>query len=157
MDNVLSLILKDTYTLTLLKHRLSILKSHLVSHFFTDKTEDSTNQADLAWIKSLPDDFYKKFDKDNVYEYFSIAESEIEDLTTLIIYLPFQTDEHIEAQIGELTRKIFNPNLMLDCKYDPNLIAGCALVWKGIYKDYSLRVKIEERKAEVLESFKKYL
>lgn len=84
-------------------------------------------------------------------------ENNISKLQVLILYLPFEVNDRIVEQIGQKTRIIFSQLLLLDIKYDPSLIAGCALVWKGILRDYSLKAKIEQEKAQILESFKKYL
>lgn len=158
MNEILNTILKDTYTLTQLKHRLNILKSYLLNSFFSSGTQnEALSSPDLNWLKSLPPTFYQQFTKDNVYKIFADLESKINQFQPLIIYLTFEPDDAAISQIGAFARKTFKDLLLLDTKFDPNLIAGAALVWKGIYKDYSLRAKIEERKTEMLESFKKFL
>ncbi len=166
MNNILNTILKDTYTLTLLKSRVRTLKSYLLNYFFAARAQDETTlpPQDLNWLKSLPPFFYQQFNKDNVYKIFADLESNIAALQPLIIYLSFPADDSSATQIGIFARKTFgSPRggagnmLLLDTKFDPNLIAGIALSWKGIYQDYSLRAKIEGRKAEILEEFKKYL
>lgn len=149
MDQILPVILQDTYTLSQLKHKLSDLKSHLLENFF--------GTPDQTWLKSVPLKILQAFNKDNVYEIFTSLEIQISKLPTLTVYLTFEADDQALAQIGQFTRKTLNPALLLDIKYDPNLIAGAALVWKGVYKDYSLRSRIEEKKGEILEGFKKYL
>lgn len=159
MDETLTIILTDTYSLAVLKHRLRLLKSNLLKTFF-GKSDDETpiSPADLNWLQSLPADFYQKFNKDNVYKIFTGIESVISKFTTLTIYLTFEPDTITLGQIGTYCRKTFNsPYLMLDTKLDPTLVAGTALVWKGIYKDYSLRAKIAARKGEIAEGFKRFL
>lgn len=156
MENILNIILKDTYTQTLLKHRLNVLKSYLIQSFFGNQRGTFT-QIDLSWLKSLPPGLYQNFNKDNIYKIFSDLEKQIISLKTLTIYLTFEPDDLSLSQMGNFARKLFGNSLLLDVKYDPGLTAGAALVWKGVYKDYSLRAKIESRKAEILESFKKYL
>lgn len=153
-NDILKIILTNTYSLAQLKARLRILKSNLLKTFFGGVT---LNQ-DLGWLKSLPPSFYQKFSKDNAYQIFSGLEMEISKIKTLTIYLTFEPDETTLSQIGVYARKTFNsPALLLDIRLDPNLIAGTALVWKGVYKDYSLRAKIESRKEEILQGFKKFL
>lgn len=157
MNETLSTILKNTYSLSQLRHRLNVFKSQLLQDFFgEDRIEPQA--ADLAWLKSLPLDFIRSFNKDNVYQIFEDLDKEIKSVQTLIIYLTFEPDETSLAQIGDYARKTFNNSeLILEIRYDPNLIAGAALSWNGLYRDYSLRAKIEERKLEILESFKKFL
>lgn len=160
MDEILTIILKDTYSLSQLKHRLRILKSNLLKTFFGGESNQalSLTAQDLNWLRNLPESFYQKFTKDNIYQILSDLEKGIPNLPTLTMYLTFEPDDATLGQLGSVTRKTFSsPSLILDIKLDLNLIAGVALVWKGVYKDYSLRSKIESRKAEIFEGFKKFL
>lgn len=157
MNDVLNAILKDTYTLAQLKYRISILKNYLLQNLFGSQQKVEFGVKDTNWLKSLPPDFYQNFNKDNVYNLLSQIEKQKEGLKNLTIYLTFEPDDPSLAQIGNYARKSFGDNLLLDIKYDPNLIAGAALVWKGVYKDYSLRAQLAEKKEQILESFKKYL
>lgn len=158
MNDILSIILSDTFSLNLIKHRLGILKSNLIKTFFGNETaESSVSTEDINWLKSLPQSFYQQFNKDNIYQIFSGLEEELSKLKVLIIYLAFEPDETTINQIGAFARKIYDPALILDIKVNPGLIAGTALVWKGIYRDYSLKAKIETKKSEILEEFKKFL
>jgi len=167
MNNILATILKDTYSLSQLKHRLRILKSNLLKTFFggiTSTSEESkptsevTHPEDSNWLKSLPQSFYQQFNKDNVYQIFSDLEKMTTNLPILTMYLAFEPDEATLNQLGTFVRQTFNfPLLLLDIKINPNLIAGTALVWKGIYKDYSLHAKIEEKRNEISQGFKRFL
>lgn len=156
MINILDAILKDTYTLTQLKHRVRILKSYLINQLFA-QTKLELGAEDLTWLNELGAPFYKMFNKDNVYQIFSKLEDEISKLPLLNIYLSFVTEARANSEIGQYIRKSFGKILLFDTKYDPSLVAGCALSWNGIYKDYSLKAKIEEKKVQILESFKKFL
>lgn len=157
-QDILNTILNDTFSLSQLNHRLRILKSNLLKKLFGGEAENLTlSTQDLDWLKSQSSDFYQKFNKDNVYQIFSQIEKEIAKLPTLTMYLTFEADEATLAQIGTFARKTFGLPLILNIKLDPTLIAGTALVWKGVIRDYSLRTKIESKKAEILEEFKKFL
>ena len=156
MDQILPVILKNTYSLTQFKHRLSVLKSFLLLSFFGGSPH-TLNQKDEAFLKSLPESFFNEFNKDNIYNLLNDLENRIKKLPSLTIYLTFETDDQTLSQIGEFARKTYNPSLMLDVKLDPSLIAGTAFSWKGVYKDYSLKAKLAEKKEEILQSFKKYL
>lgn len=159
MNDILAIILQDTYSLSQLKTRLRTLKSNLLNTFFGGESQNlNLTTQDLNWLKSLPESFYQKFTKDNVYQILEKMEKGIPNLATLTMYLTFEPDDATLAQIGSVARKTFNsPSLILDIKLDLNLIAGVALVWKGVYRNYSLRSKIESRKLEILEGFKKFL
>lgn len=158
MNDILNTILQNTYSLSQLKHRLSTLKAFLQQHFFGGvKPQDFMPDIDTNWISSLPPGFLQNFNKDNINVIFADLQNQVTKLAILTIYLTFDPDTQSIQQIGEFARKTFSKLIILDIKYDPALIAGTSLVWKGIYKDYSLRSKIEARKVEILESFKKFL
>lgn len=157
MDNILNVILTNTYTVSELKHRQSSLKSFLEQQFFGGVKPTDLSETDTAWINSLPPIFLQNFNKDNLAQVFEELQKQITKLQTLTLYLTFDPDTDSIRQMGEFARRTFSPLIMLDIKYDPNLIAGAALVWKGVYKDYSLRSKIDARKGEILESFNKFL
>lgn len=156
MDADLDIIVKDTYTISGLKYRLRILRAYFSKIFF-GAADLILKENNTVWINSLPKDFLAKFDKNNTSQKIAELEKKISQLQPLTLYLPFETNDEAIKLIGELTRKLFNPKLLLDIKYNPTLLAGCALSWKGTYKDYSLKATIEGRKTEILESFKKFL
>ncbi len=159
MDEILNTILKDTYSLSSLKHRLRVLKANLLQEFFAGTTENTPLMtSDLNWLKSLPAGFRQKFTKDNVYEIFSTLEKNITNLKILTMYLTFEPDETTLPQLGTAARTTFSlPSLLLDIKINPNLIAGTALSWKGRMRDYSLKAKLEEKRPEIAQEFKRFL
>lgn len=155
--DILNTILKDTYSLTQIKHRVRILKDYLLKTFFGNTQAENLSEQDLKWLKLLPKEFYRNFSKDNIYTIFDSLEQQLGKLNPLTIYLTFEPDEITLTEIGNYGRNLWGNYLILDIKINRELIAGCALVWKGIYKDYSLRAQIEAKKDQILESFKKYL
>lgn len=157
MSPLLTAILKDTYTLAQLKYRVSLLKNYLLQNLFGSQQKLEFGVKDANWLKSLPPDFYQNFNKDNVYRLLADIEKQKEGLKNLTIYLTFEPDDFTLNQIGAYARKSFGEQILLDVKYDPNLIAGCSLVWKGVYKDYSLKAQLKEKQSEILDSFKKFL
>lgn len=158
MNESLITILKNTYSINQLKHRLNILKSYLLKAFFGNLETTPISRDDLNWLNSLPEQFYQQFNKDNVYTIFDELEGLSLKLTPLSIYLTFEPDDATLTQITTHARKTFGDSmLLLDTKFDPKLIAGCTLVWKGVLHDYSLRARIEERKVEILANFRKFL
>lgn len=159
MDEILNIILKDTYSLSSLKHRLRVSKANLLQEFFGGSAESTPPlTSDLNWLTSLPTGFRQKFTKDNIYEIFSALEKTIANFKILTMYLTFEPDEATLQQLGTAARTAFNiPSLLLDIKINPNLIAGTALSWKGIYRDYSLKAKLEEKKQELSEEFRRFL
>lgn len=157
MDQILAVILKDTYSLSQLKKRLQILQSTFQQQFFHSQATENLTPKDNQWLKSLPKSFIAAFNKDNLTQNLSSLSSKINSTSILTLYLPIDVSDEILDQIGNKVRQNFGANFLIDIKYNPILIAGCALSWKGIYKDYSLHSKIAERRLAILQSFKKFL
>lgn len=155
-DDLFNILLTDIYTLSTLRQRIKVLKSYFSKIFF-GRADLVLNENNIVWINSLPKDFLEKFDKNNITQSIAELEKKMSQLQPLTVYLPFEANEEAIKLIGGMARKLFNPKLFLDIKYDPMLLAGCALSWKGIYKDYSLKKRIDERKIEILAGFKTFL
>lgn len=154
-NDFLTTILSNTYTLSQLKHRISVLKDYLQETIFGSAKKTDLPNEDSLWLNSIPKEILEKFTKDNTYEIFTRIEKEVGQIKTLTMYLTFEPDSNTLTQIGTRAKTLFP--VLLDIKYDPNLIAGTALVWNGVYKDYSLHSKIVQKNNEILESFKKFL
>lgn len=164
MDNLLNTILKDTYTLSHLKKRLRVLRAYLLHRFFSPDSKDKDSfkgvdltVSDLSWIYSLGTDFTSQFNKDNIYDKLQELEDQAKKLPNLTVYLAFEPNEEAVRLIGQFLRNQFSHDLMCEFKIDPSLIGGCSLVWKGVYKDYSVKDLINQKKEDILTSFKTYL
>ena len=81
MNNILNTILKDSYTLTQLKHRLAVLKADLLQNLYGNQMNQKFEAQDVNWLKSLPANFYQSFNKDNTTTLFSDLEkaADLED------------------------------------------------------------------------------
>ena len=74
---------------------------------------------------------------------------------------PAFSEELFDISSAKILGKQFIPGSPFQTAFgkivDPRLIAGAALVWKGVYRDYSLRAKLEQKRQELLEEFRKFL
>lgn len=158
-DQLLSIILADTYTLKSTRQRFNLLKAMLLSRLFGGKEFDPSlyDRNDLAWLNSLGEPFYQNFTKENIYQLFAELENKVKSLPQLVIYTAFDPGEEEIRQIGSWIRTNLTAIKLFDLKLDPNLIAGAALTYQGVYKDLSLRSRIEEKKQEILADFSNYL
>lgn len=156
MEEIYNKILENTYTFSKLKHRVSLLREYLLARIFSNQKME-LNPEENEWIESLGEDFLQKFTKDNVYQYLDSIESTVKSQKPLVIYLTFDPGVNETAKIGQYLRSNFTDIPIFDLKIDPELIGGCALVSKGVYKDYSLRAQVDNKKSELLEEFKRYV
>lgn len=145
--NQLSFLLKDTYSTQQLRSRLRALKNYFDEKFFGQN--QTLNKEDQDWIKNLNSDFLNQFTKINTAEKLEDLQKEINNLAPLIVYIAYEIPkEHVE-KIGVWLRENVNPKLIFEIKLDPNLIGGIALSKGGVYKDYSLRARIEANKVRL--------
>ncbi|TSC64744.1 MAG: Uncharacterized protein G01um101493_28 [Microgenomates group bacterium Gr01-1014_93] len=155
--DILDTILTNTYTIHDLRHRARILKSHLENKLFAQGSNENLPAEDIAWLDSLGDDFLKYFTKENLYSTFKDLQEKVDKITPLIIYLSFEVDIAQIEGISQWIRKNLANKLIFEIKYDPAIIGGAAFTYKGVYRDYSLRSKIQQNSEIILTEFKKYI
>lgn len=152
-DTLLNLFLNQTYSTHQAQQRLILLRNYFENKFF----KTSVNFQKDPWTESLGEQFFKQFTAINVYKILSDLEKRLQSLKKLTIFVAFEIPDDEIDKIGANLRKNIKDLFLLETKIDPALIAGAALSWKGVYKDFSLRQTIEENKERILSSFKSYL
>lgn len=152
----MNIILKDTFTLNQLRSRLQLLKSYIDNQLYGGKTV-SLSPEETKWLSSLGNDFYKNFTPKETGLIFDDLEKTLPQIPLVTLYLAFEPGETEIAQIGTYLRANFKNIQLFEIKYNPDLIGGAALSYKGTYRDYSLRKKIDDQKQQILASFKEYL
>ncbi len=139
--NLADFILETSYTRSDALERLRGLQEGVVGKIF--KKEGAKDQADL------PAEIVKQFDKDNVERLFSEAEGEIKSIEALVVYAPVKLEAEHFSKLGQWLRKNYGEKFLMEIKYDPGLIAGAALAWKGRMRDFSLREKLLRKKDDI--------
>lgn len=164
----LSEILKTTFTVDSFKKRYLALKLLLEKKIYEseeekheEKSDDELKSDNLQKDKKWAEDFDKKLldqvTNENFKSLNEYINKFIEAGALLSIYFVFIPDHSQVEEIGNWLRKsLNNPNLIFDVKVDPGLIGGCAIAYKGVYKDYSLKARIEGEKSKLMEQFRKY-
>ncbi len=155
---LLGIFLANTYSTYQARTRLLVLKQHLETRFF-NKAQGSQDPANITWLQSLGEDFFHEINQMNAYQVLGNLEKEIKKMSTLTLFIAFSMPDEEVNRLGVWLRMVMitRPNLLLEIKIDPNLLAGCALSWKGIYRDYSLRQRIETNKEKIIANLKNYL
>lgn len=156
-DQIFETILKNTYTVFQFKHRLRILKSNFNQKFYGGDLQIEPAEDDINWMKTLPQTFFQSFTADNQAQIFTFLEGKLKETPALTLNLAFNPPDELINEMGEFYRQKFTSFKLIDLKFDLSLIAGCSMIWKGAYKDYSLKARIEERKEEIMQSFRKFL
>ena len=158
VNTILQKIIETSSTLGQLRHKVRILKEYLSHQIFAvSEPAPQFESEDLSWLNSLDRSFLGQFNKDNIVKTFETTEAALNTIKPLIIYIAFAPTDELNYQIGLFLRKNFLNHKIFEIRTDPNLVAGCALSYKGVYKDYSLRTIIESKREQILKSFKKFL
>lgn len=164
-EKILNEILKDTFTLEDFKKRVMALKLVLEKKIFASSQYKSGSEIEnkaldnsMLWVQYFDKNILNEITGENFREIFEHIDHFISESTTLTIYFVFIPDENQIKEIGHWLRdSLGKPNVIFDYKIDPGLIGGCAIAYKGIYKDYSLKAKIRQEKTLLKEEFGKYL
>lgn len=160
MDN-LSLLLKTSYTRAQVAKNLGLLRDFLQYWLFNNldlkvaMTEYTKNNLQSSILSNLPEEFYHQFNKTNVTEILKDLETKFGQIKTLTICLPLELPESEINELGIHLRSTFQTPMLIEFKLDPSLIAGPALIYNGVYKDYSIKTKIAQNRSLIIETLKK--
>lgn len=157
-DNLLEKILENTYTLDVLKKRVKALRQKVNIELFNLKIDPKRQDNEhAAWLNSLGKDFFKVFTREDFQQVFETLDKQISEIQPLVIYFSFDPGPSQIILIGGLLRQDLGKNFIFDIKLDYSLLGGCAFVWKGVYKDYSIKAKLALNREKILESFRNFL
>lgn len=70
-------------------------------------------------------------------EYLENVLKEIKKLETMKVYLSFEPTLLTLEKFSEYVKTNVSKYIVMDITYDPSLIAGTKIIYKGIYKDFS--------------------
>ena len=158
MDNLLSTIVSNTYTRSDLRRRISLIRNYYETQLFGTKgIEEDISADDKTWLETVVKNT-SSVTKDTITQVFTDVEEESEKLPFLSVFIPIDLPADEIDRLARSIREDYGKNsLILDLRIDPLLIAGCALAWGGVYRDYSIRQSIQNRKDEIIASFRKYI
>lgn len=154
--NLFDQIIANTYTVSDLHRRVQLVKTYLTGKFFSKGSElrQDRDGSDRTWLASLD---LRGVTKDNLSETLHQLEEQAKNVEPLILFLPLLPPHNEVQALGERVRKDFGNRLLVELRLEPLLIAGAAVAYKGIYKDYSLRQSLKENHDTLVAGFKKYM
>lgn len=158
MDEVVKSFLQSNYSTSQIRHRFNTLKTFLQARLF--KSPDKIKEIpveDNKWLNTLDIKILGYFNAYNIDRQLKELEQKLHEVKPVTIFLPFEIPDEEVNNLGLYIRKNFKSDLVIDIKFDGNLIGGAALSWNGSYKDYSVRSLISQNQIKLIEAFKNYL
>lgn len=113
-------------------------------------------EYDIAFVQSLSDQFIDQFTAKTAKTLLTQIEDGIKNAPAVILYVAFELPDPELKRIGQYFKTNFGPEILVDIQFNPALIGGCALSYKGIYRDFSIKQKIEQRQKELLSTLLSY-
>ena len=159
-DQLYKAIISNTYTAREFQKRLRVLKGYLLAHLFGSSSPDTDRaemDQEMNWIQSLDQSLFSQIGQKNFYTIFGNLDKRIKSVSLLTIYVAFDMPKDEVTRLGQTLRQTYGADFLFDIRFDPNVIAGTALVWNGIYKDYSVRSHIQAKKSEILTAFRNFM
>lgn len=152
-EKILDELLKDAYTLEEFRKKYQVFKKGVEAKLYhKDDSEQTTSEAEGESMDKLVSEI-KSGDFVRVTEYI---EDFMRNHEALAIYFVFMPEKAQIKDIGNWLRtNLKNPRQIFQVKVDPALIGGCAIAYKGVYKDYSLKAKIAANKEKIVSEFRK--
>lgn len=155
---LLQQILTDNFTQTQCLKKLRLLKELLLKSLFSaEETNKGEDPEFESWLKQLDPKLLKQINQHNIYTIFNKLEEQINSIQPLVVYLPITIPQAEIKKLALYLRQSMGKNFLIEIKLDPDLIAGPAFVWKGIYRDYSIRARINLNKETILERLNKFI
>lgn len=140
------------------RHSLS-LKDQLEEYLLTRSSSllaTQTLEEDRAWLLSLGDEFFNRFAPDTLSALFKELDQKLSQLELVVIYLAVQLPELEENRLGGWFKKNLGQRVLLEIRFDPSLIGGCALSYRGVYKDFSLRDRLSQNRKLIFNSLQSF-
>ncbi len=163
-DELRDTLINSSFTMADVQRRTRFLQGFLESQFFATNGTDlksflqahDATQTDVEVMLGWGATFYQAFTRSNLYELIKAITESIRSLPSMVLYLPYTPDDAGRAFVGATLRKIVGSPVILDIRYDPSLGAGCSFSTGGMYKDYSLRTMLANKRDVIHQIVTKY-
>ena len=110
-----------------------------------------------ARLTNLSESYLDLFTRENLYEKMKSIGEAFEKLPRITLYVPIALTSEATAKLGTWLREHVAENLVIRLEVDAELAVGCALVWKGVYYDYSFRYFVKKHEKELERTIREYV
>jgi hypothetical protein len=135
----------------------SLLSSFKKAYLDRSKKEESSliqkeNEKDINFLEELDPKIFDQFNSFNITDNLKKLEAQIYAAKTVFLFIPFDMPNKEVGQLSSWVKGNFGDETLLDFKYDHTLIGGCAISYKGVLKDFSVKALINQRKPEIIKA-----
>jgi F0F1-type ATP synthase delta subunit len=156
-NSILNILLPVTYTKISFLRRIRLIRQYLESVFFSANNqtlaeylqEQHEDITDITTLSQLPKEFTNQFSKDTFYHLLQEASTEANNVPAVTMYTSFQPTEEYISGFCEWFRQHVQEHALIDQRIDAEVTGGCALVWKGFYKDFSMKFFMQQHKEQI--------
>ena len=114
-------------------------------------------EDDLKFIYDLGPEYLNQFKPNALKDALQDIEQAITSAKIVIVSLALELPDPEITKLGQFIKTNSGPQVLIEIQYDPALIGGCALSYNGVYRDFSIRRKIEENKKGILNTLLTYV
>lgn len=174
-QKILDELLRTTFTVEAFRKKALALKKMLQKEIYSGKSDEAAKSrsdegfelghSSLEGLGFSESKQFADFDfsllkgiKNNEFSAINeMLENFMKNMEMMSVYFVFTPSDEQVKEVGNwLRQNLKNQKLIYEVKVDPELIGGCAIAYKGVYKDYSLRARIDGNKEKLMEEFRKY-
>lgn len=168
IKDLASYLLPQTYSKTQAIKRLRLINKLLNFIFFESKASQDlkTNLKlfrEAALERSSPEDlkeldfiarldpkFFELFKANLLHLQLKQLEEKVLGSKNIVLYIPFEIPDLEMERIGAWFKQNLGQETIFEINFDPSLVGGLAISVNGAYRDFSLRQKIADNKADIL-------
>ncbi len=157
-QELLSIILQNTYTKADYLRRLSLLREYFEEKFFSINnqtmtdflTSQNSSEEDLAAMSSWNPSFYNSFSRNNLYHLLDSLTKYIKEIPIITLYIPIDTSDSDKYALGKWFRTSVATDILLDIRIDEKKVGGLAFIKSSRFFDYSLPYFISKNRNNIL-------
>jgi hypothetical protein len=128
-----------------------------IMKFFAVHAKGNAGELDVIaqeadWLNSLEESFFSHFTKENFNIAFEALEKELKDAVPVILYLPFFMPEKEQQEVGSWFKKNVASHILFETNFNPSLVGGCAVSYRGEMRDYSILGQMEANKQIIIDN-----
>lgn len=161
---ILTIILKNTYTKPDLLRRFSLLRQYLQDKFFggiPDSLMDflkkkSATLYDCTVMEDWQKTLMPYFNAKNLAPMLKSISEDIEKLNIITIYIPVELNAYELEKMGRWLRKNRGSLVLLEVYIDETKVAGCAIAEDSQLRDYSLPYFLTKHRDKIFDILKQY-